>query len=229
MKMSNDVAFAVICLTACAGAVGLLILPFTLAWGVKEGTWTAPLLAFVSVFLLAGALYTGSRHCRRIGAKLARQPGSQAVSMGRYAAIKALAMGLSGGALLSIISLAFVLLLFALAWREDTRSQERCHAQGCSKYELEEASDYIFFPQLLLVLYSPIPFLGYAAWRGSRKSWHTVRAMEQIIHSDIPLPDSLLRASQESVQAQEAVLLRAVTQTQSGQEDQLLRAASAVK
>ncbi len=42
--------------------------------------------------------------------------------------------------------------------------------------------------------------------------------------ADLPASDSLVRASQEPVQAQEGVLLRAAAQTQDGHEEQLLRA-----
>ncbi len=44
--------------------------------------------------------------------------------------------------------------------------------------------------------------------------------------ADLPAPDSLVRASQEPLQAQEGVLLRAATQTQDRHEEQLLRAAA---
>lgn len=43
--------------------------------------------------------------------------------------------------------------------------------------------------------------------------------------SDLPAPDTLVRASQEPLQAQGSVLLRAAVQTQDGHEEQLLRAA----
>jgi hypothetical protein len=42
--------------------------------------------------------------------------------------------------------------------------------------------------------------------------------------ADLPAPDSLVRASQEPVQAQEAVLLRAAAETQEKHEAQLVRA-----
>ena len=43
--------------------------------------------------------------------------------------------------------------------------------------------------------------------------------------ADLPANDSLVRASQKPAQAQKVILLRAVAQTQDGQEEQLLRAA----
>ncbi len=42
--------------------------------------------------------------------------------------------------------------------------------------------------------------------------------------ADLPAPDSLVRASSEPLQAQEAVLLRAATEGQERHEDELLRA-----
>jgi hypothetical protein len=42
--------------------------------------------------------------------------------------------------------------------------------------------------------------------------------------ADLPAPESLVRASEEPVQEQEAVLLRAATQTQERHEEQLVRA-----
>ena len=44
--------------------------------------------------------------------------------------------------------------------------------------------------------------------------------------ADLPAPDSLVRASAEPVQEQQAVLLRAATETQERHEEQLVRASA---
>lgn len=69
--------------------------------------------------------------------------------------------------------------------------------------------------------------------------WHELKTKAQNINPgvpltranivDLPAPDSLVRASTEPVQEQQAVLLRAATDTQEWQVEQLVRASAGGK
>ena len=64
--------------------------------------------------------------------------------------------------------------------------------------------------------------------RGSFNKSHSIDAgipLTQAEMNDLPPPDTLVRASQEPMQLQQATLLRAATETSEAHEEQLLRAA----
>ncbi len=71
---------------------------------------------------------------------------------------------------------------------------------------------------------------SYLFYRGGAAAFRRMDAMSNVVPhtyantADLPAPDTLVRASQEPAQLQEAQLLRAADQTQEQHEEQLLRA-----
>lgn len=65
-----------------------------------------------------------------------------------------------------------------------------------------------------------------------RELWQDAKKIEPVVPltraniADLSANDSLVRTSQEPLQAQETVLLRAAMKTTTGQEDELLRAST---
>lgn len=147
------------------------------------------------------------------------------VSTGAYACRKMLAKGMSAGVIICIAVLLLLAINVPYSFRMEAREEAACVARGntwdpmISVAGMSEAIFVILAPPLVIVLLS--------LWYGSRRSWKTVRTMQPINFAntaDLPAPDTLVRASQEPEQAQEAVLLRASVEKQEQHEEQLLRA-----
>ena len=149
-----------------------------------------------------------------------QEPGKRIVSKGEYVAAKTYAFTLSGATILCGLAIALLLLALPICWGIDTHESDIL----VSLFLCASFTCVFCLPILLLI--------GIWLLRGSRKSWKTVRTMQPINYAntaELPAADSLVRASQEPLQAQQTVLLRAARETTEGQEDELLRASGGLE
>ena len=162
------------------------------------------------------------------------KPSNRTVSKGAYAFVKSLAVCLSGGVFACGVGITLLLASLPCAYYLDVRTEARARIEQGRPPDYKGDLDllYSFFgiAEGLCIILIPALLLGALfLWLGSRKSWKTVRAMQQINYANtghLSARTSLVRASQEPTQVQEAVLLRAATDVQDRHEEQLLRAAS---
>lgn len=88
-----------------------------------------------------------------------------------------------------------------------------------------------YFGLLLLLFFLPAAGIAFFLKRGFALAYKVQKIdpgvfLTRANTGDLPAPDSLVRASTEPVQEPQAILLRAAAGTQTGQEEQLLRASA---
>lgn len=91
-----------------------------------------------------------------------------------------------------------------------------------------QSFETLFLALLFAALFAGSLYLGHLGRRTLREArqMDTGVPVTRANTGDLPVSDSLVRASQESTQAQQAVLLRASATTEEKREEQLLRALS---
>ncbi len=158
--------------------------------------------------------------------------GKQIVSKGEYAAMKILALGLSGSSVLCILFPAVLLLNFAFIYYKDAQAQVLCHSRRCSMVQMDDSGWEVAGAFIYLSCTFPLLPIAYASWRGSRNRWKAVHTMQPLTRAntaDLPAFNTLARASFEPPQAQQAVLLRAAAQGHETPLEQLVRPAGGLE
>ena len=145
-----------------------------------------------------------------------KKTGRRIVSKGRYIFIKSLAVCLSGGIFACMVGILLLLANVAYTYGDGDLF--------VLYYGAALRTCKIFVPLLV--------FSAFLLRLGSRNSWqtvHTINPLTRANTADLPAPDSLVRASSEPMQAQEAVLLRAAAEGQETPPEQLVRPARGAK
>ena len=157
--------------------------------------------------------------------------GKRVVSKIEYGARKTLAVSLSSGFL--ACGVGILLLLASLPYTHYldvwTEAQARIQQGRSPDYKGDLDLLYSYFGLAVNACSILIPGLVFGAlllWLASRTSWKTIRALQPISYAnnaDMPASESLVRASEQPIQEQQAVLLRAAMPGKETPTDQLVR------
>jgi hypothetical protein len=149
--------------------------------------------------------------------QLPQQTGKRIVSKGEYTEAKSVALLLSLGVLACGMGVGFLVIIIRFTWGFERAND--------SPADYDYAFNY-FWGSIILLL--PLIIITYFLGSKGNQSWTAVRQMQPLPHvdaADLSAPESLVRASEEPVREQQAVLLRAATETAERHERQLVRAA----
>ena len=155
---------------------------------------------------------------------MTQESGKRIVSRGEYALRKWVALSLTGSHFLCLVGIVLLLLSAIFSSYLDDPLNAACWKSG------KTCQTFFYFDMAMAGCIFLVPVLSctaYALYWGKQKSWEMVHAIHPVDNAniaDLPLVDSLVRASIEPLQAQERVLLRAATEGEETQAEQLLRA-----